>query len=285
MNLSDSHSVSFASGFALQGYHTAEEGLHVACENGYQHWYIDFSLPTEILDTWTPTRINQLLLLLKQWQLAPIFHGNFKVPLASDVSDLRKAAVNYTKKEIDIAAYFKAPLIIHGGGIVEPRHVRQAKLNALDNLLFSLEELISYANNLGVTLWLENLSNYQFNHPFYYIFTHEEEFDYILSRCDIKLFMDIGHANIGNTDIYRLFESFYSRIAGISISNNDGSRDQHLSLSKGNINYLRLFGSLIQLNWKGPVGLEIRDLSPKNSLLDVIALYHEANSAALKKAI
>lgn len=153
--------IPFSKGFALQNYRCAEYGIIEANNNEYQYWYIDFSMGSDQIKNWTQDRIINLLILINKFKVKPIFHGNFKAPIVSDVDEIRKAAIEYTKNEIDIAYQFSSPLIIHAGAIVEPRTVRQAKQKALDDLLLSLEKLIEYANDFGVELWLENLSNYK----------------------------------------------------------------------------------------------------------------------------
>ncbi len=266
----------FAQFTALQKYNSAEEGICIAHKHGYSHSYIDFSLKTESLDQWNKKRIDNLKNIIEKFQVKPIFHGNFKAPLASDLEDLRIAAIQYIKKEIQIASHFSAPLIIHAGGIVEPRLVKLVKKHALEKFLLSLHELVPYAKSLGVELWVENLSNYTKNHPFYYIFTSPHEFEYIFSQCnDIKFFLDIGHANIGNTDVNGIIRDFHHRIVGISISNNNGVQDQHVNIFNGTVNYRNIISTLLDLNWKGYIGVEVRDTTPSDSLLHLENIYKD----------
>jgi sugar phosphate isomerase/epimerase len=124
--------------FALQSYLPAETGLTEAKQHGYSHWYIDFSLASEELSSWSKQRIKQLQTAIKSQQVSPVFHSNYKAPLASDLEELRLAAVTYIKKEIEIAAQFNAPLIIHAGAIVEPRLVKQVKQQAIQQYLISI---------------------------------------------------------------------------------------------------------------------------------------------------
>lgn len=262
---------------ALQRYEAAEFGIRSAVEYGFSHWYIDFSLPTESMAMWSSARIDKIQTLIEKTKVLPIMHGNFKSPLASDLTEVRLAAIEYTKKEIDIAAQFNAPLIVHGGGIVEPRLVKYAKKTALDGYVASLDVLLNYAANKGVEIWAENLSNYKRNHPFYYIFTMPEEFDYVLSRFDqLKFFLDIGHANIGNENIYDIISAFCSKMIGVSVSNNNGVRDQHVNLLHGSIDYQRVVNELVSCNWQGFIGVEVRDVSPAQTLQQLVQMYEAA---------
>lgn len=259
----------FVKGYALQSYLCAEDGLSYASKNLFHYWYIDGSLRSEMPDMWNHNRIDQLRNNIEATGVSPLFHGNFKVPLASDIHDIRMAAIEYTKKEIDLSSQLKSPLIIHGGAIVEPRLVIRAKKAALECYLDSLKILLDYADESDVEIYLENLSNYKNSRPFHYIFTHEEEFEYILSKIDAKLFLDIGHANIGNDSPLEIFKKFHKYIAGMSFSNNDGIYDQHLSLFNGIVDYKALIHEIISTKWNGIVAFEIRDQSPSANIQEL----------------
>lgn len=267
----------FVLGYALQEYYTAEMGIIAAKEANYSHWYIDGSLESEVPSQWTTARIDSLLEDIAQYQVKPIFHGNFKVPLAADVLELRKAAIDYTKKEIDLAALLGAPVIIHGSVIVEPRLVNKLKKIALDHYIETIEILTDYAAKKNVEIYLENLSNYKNYKPFHYIFTHMEEFEYVFSKlADLKFFLDVGHANIGGGDAVEIIQRHHHRIVAMSFSNNDGMRDQHLSLNNGTIDYKKIISTILNCRWQGIIAFETRGCSPTQSVHDLFYLYQQA---------
>lgn len=267
------NSLPFSSGIAMQEYHCAEDGIIAASNNNCTHWYIDGSLPTDSIDTWTGQRIENIKEMIGIYRVQPIFHGNFKVPLASDVEQLRRAAIEYTKAEIDISHKLSASLIIHGGGIVEPRLVKQAKRKALANYLLSVSELAEYAMDKNVTLHLENLSDYQNYRPFHYIFTHMEEFDFVFNAIsrfnNVDFFLDIGHANICGGEPVKVIKKYHKIIKGLSFSNNDGLRDLHLGIKNGIIDYDEIINAIIKCNWTGIVVFETRGRSVEQSISDV----------------
>ena len=252
--------------FALQAYLIAEQACLNAAKQGYSHFYIDGSLHSDFAVEWQDSRINNLNDTITQYNCKPIFHGNFKAPLASDVEFLRKSAVSYIKKEIDICGKLKCPLIIHGSAIVEPRKILAAKRAALNSLIQSIKELKAYALNLGVPIWLENLCNYPNYKPFHYIATTSEEFSIILDEVDTDIFFDFGHANVNALEpVETFFLRFHEKIKGISISNNNGVFDQHLKMSRGNIDFNHVRQLIDNLSWKGLVAFEIRDESPRDA--------------------
>lgn len=270
----------FVTGFALQNYLTAEKGLIEAQLNHYQQWYIDCSLQSEKPSAWSDVRINTLLASIHQYQVTPIIHGNYKIPLAADVEELRATAIDYTKKEITFAAKLNAPLIVHGGAIVEPRLVIKTKKKALDAYLDSLISLKAYADTLGVTLYLENLSNYKNYHPFHYIFTHEDEFSYILESIDLPFFLDLGHANICNGNPLKIFNKFHKRIIALSLSNNNGIHDQHLGLYEGSIDYTHIVSAILDTHWQGVIAFETRGKTPESSIKELCLLYEQIKNAS-----
>jgi len=135
----------FITAYAQQHYFLAEQGIAQAKKDGANYWYIDGSLPEEYPENWSNQRITSLVQQIQTYDIKPVFHGNFKLPLSSDVLEVREMAVKKVLSEIDLSAELSAPLIIHGGAIVEPRLVIKAKKEALDNYLRSLDIIVSYA--------------------------------------------------------------------------------------------------------------------------------------------
>lgn len=274
------HLPPFVTDFALQSYLSAEDGIREAAANQYSYWYIDGSLPTEVPFTWNEQRLITIKKMISDLRVRPVYHGNFKVPLASDIDELRIAAIEYTKKEIDLAGQLSASLIIHGGVVVEPRLITQVKRKAIENYLDSIKILTAYAETKKVQILLENLSNYKNYRPFHYIFTHEEEFDFVLKELpNAKLLLDLGHANICDGEPVQLIKKYHPYIAAMSLSNNDGNKDQHLALSRGSINYHEVVKTIISVGWKGIIAFETRARSPLDSINDLLNLYQQVVSA------
>jgi L-ribulose-5-phosphate 3-epimerase len=275
------HLPPFVTGFALQSYLSAEEGIHEAAVNQYSYWYIDGSVSTEAPSAWSEKRIANINNMISKLQVRPVYHGNYKVPLASDVPELRMTAIEYTKKEIALAAQLSASIIIHGGVVVEPRLVTKVKQKAIENYLDSIKILTNYAETKKVQIFLENLSNYKKYKPFHYIFTHEEEFDFILRELpSVRLLLDLGHANICEGKPIQLIKKYYPHIAAMSLSNNNGNKDQHLALHKGSIDYKEVVETIISVGWKGIIAFETRGRSPLNSANDLLNLYHHVTSVS-----
>lgn len=269
----------FMTGCIMQQYHGAEEGAKFTADNGYTHWYIDGSNYEDIPSKWDESRIQNMRQMMNNLNVQAVYHGNFKNPLASDVPDIRKAALSYLQSEIDLCSRLGAPLIIHGGAIVEPRSVKEAMSVAIDGFVDVMVEVSSYAEARGVELWLENLSNYQYFHPFYYTFTNIEQYRYVLSRIpNVKMIFDVCHETVGGGDPLAVFDELSGRIAAFSFSDTDGKRDSHWPMGQGKIDFGGLTKLIVEKGWKGVIAFETRGAKPVENIEFISSLYREVTA-------
>jgi L-ribulose-5-phosphate 3-epimerase len=250
----------FMAAAAQQDYLDAESGLTRALQQGYSHWYVDGSLHGERPEDFPRERTDALLELMQQTGMRPIYHGNFKSPLGSDVPALATAALHYACREVDVCSRLGgAPLIVHGGGVVEPRLVAEVRQAGLHQLITNLRALVAYAAPRGVQVWLENLCNYTRFHPFYYICTTADEIATVLEQVPgVHLFLDVSHAYVNGGDPVAMFRQFHNRIIGMSFSDNHQDRDAHLPLGAGSLPFDALVAAIIEAGWRGMVGFETR---------------------------
>ncbi|GGO99531.1 hypothetical protein GCM10012280_66200 [Wenjunlia tyrosinilytica] len=250
----------FVSGIAVQRYLAAEEGLDAAYAEGCTHWYIDMSLPSELPDQWPRARRRGLAARARTLGLTPIIHGNFRVPYATEITELRNAALGYLRTELRLAADLNAPaVIIHGGAYVEPRPTRSGREATLARFISTLEVAQADATSLGTELWLENLSHYPRFRPFTYVFTRREEYAQVLARIPTTRFiLDVGHANVNQSMALPALREFAPSIAALSLSNNDGSADDHLGLDHGTLVVADLLQAVHRVNWRGVIAFETR---------------------------
>ncbi|WP_242176625.1 MULTISPECIES: TIM barrel protein [unclassified Pseudomonas] len=238
----------FCIAVAQQKYLAAEKGLQSALDGGFTHWYIDGSLLGERAEDWTDARIASLQAKIAASGVQPIFHSNFKAPLSSDVGAFRAAAVEYVEKEIDIASRLGAPLIIHGGCIVGPQRVQEAKAIALAQYLKSVRALAQYAEAKGTDIYLESRSNY----VNYRIFTDEAQFasvfEHLQAHSNVYCLLDAGHAAVDNGLAAHVLRTYHALIKGISFSNNPGVQDAS--------DFADVVRAIVDTQWKGLVAFE-----------------------------
>jgi sugar phosphate isomerase/epimerase len=276
-NLANAHGnvwPEYMNGVAQQNYLKAEQGILEAAAQGYSHWYIDGSLPGERPAEWTTSRIEALQETMGRLNVKPVYHGNFKAPLGSDVPELGGAALDYIKREVDLSASLGgAPVIVHGGGIVEPRLVIEARRTGLAMLIDNLGELVEYARQRNVEIWLENLSNYTRFHPFYYICVTEDEYVEVLDNVPgLKFFFDVSHAHVNDGNPVAVFERLHQHVVGMSFSDNKGDRDSHFPLGRGSLDYPGLVEAIMKHEWRGLIGFETRGSTLSESLAHLKAI-------------
>jgi L-ribulose-5-phosphate 3-epimerase len=251
--------LSFATGIATQEYLTAEEGAIRAHEEGCTHWYVDLSLPSDHAHEWSGLRRRSLVRLAGGLGVRPIVHGNFRAPLSSEIPEVAAAVQDYLTSELRLAADLGAPLIVHGGALVDPKPTESGRWNALQRFLRVLERALDDAGRLGVELWLENLSHYPRFRPFTYVFTRYADFVTAQGYLpEVGFIFDIGHANVNQSPPLQLFQEMAGSIKAISVSDNDGTADSHIGLGRGNVPIGELVRAIERSCWRGLVAFETR---------------------------
>jgi len=126
-------------------------------------------------------------------------------------------------------------------------HAPQGEHSIVINII---SELSSRCRELGVTLTLENGWNIG---PLLRL----------ASRYGSKLFwvtFDVGHANLSG-DPYSYLIKLFRYIRNIHIHDNDGSRDLHLPLGAGTIDFSRILGFLANREYKYALVIENKSVS------------------------
>ena len=269
----------FAAGIALQRYLRAEEGLVNCHEEGCSHWYVDLSLPTDQPSEWSPSRVASLRRAAALLGCRPILHGNFRAPLASEIPEVREGVWRYLKQELFLAAELNAPLILHGGGMVEPRPTRTARLDALRRALAMTERLRARGEQYGVEVWLENLSHYPRHRPFSYVFTTVGDFRLAIREAPaLRFVLDVGHAHVNQKASVALLDAFTDRIRALSFSDNDARSDAHLGLGRGTLPVAEIVSLVRRKGWHGLVVFETRGSPGRHGVATLAALACEQNA-------
>lgn len=69
---------------------------------------------------------------------------------------------------------------------------------------------------------------------------------------------DIGHANVIESPAYALVTT-NSLLMNVHVSDNAGDSDDHLPPGDGRVNWNRIIQTLIEIDYRGPLTLEVRD--------------------------
>lgn len=116
---------------------------------------------------------------------------------------------------------------VHG---IEDRYLAHARE--------SMKILDKAAVEYNMTLAIENMPN-----MFFFLGRTAEELNSIVEGTDLGICFDIGHANTcGQIDA--MIDTFGDRIKNIHIHDNNGQRDEHLTICDGSIDFNRVLSRL-----------------------------------------
>ena len=122
------------------------------------------------------------------------------------------------------------------------------------------KKICDYAKKYGMYIMLENMVN-----PDELCLTLREMLDYHkrVDRDNLKLTFDCGHyhASAQNEelpkDLSKYVLAFKDKIAHLHLHDNCGSKDQHLKLGEGTIDFKQYFNTLKSINYDGLYGSEV----------------------------
>ncbi len=152
-------------------------------------------------------------------------------PAAFD-SMIKKASLKRLYHSMEISALFSPQnLVLHSG--FRPVYYREVKEIWQKNFLEVLSELISFAEDLNLTLSLENVFEEapDFIKPFF------ESYKGKLFWC-----FDPAHARVFSKEHEKVWlKELYFYLKEIHVHDNSGKEDEHLAVGKGNIDFDFIF--------------------------------------------
>lgn len=222
--------------------HSFEEWLKTATDDNFQMMEVLCEGPW----TWPRNAMNfyrDSLEIFKSYDLDVFLHApTIDLNPASLNSGIRDETLIQLKETVDMAEEIDAVAVTAHPGLIH-RLEDRVRNNGMQFAIETLKKASDYAKERGVTFSIENMPN-----RYAYFCNSAAEHQYFIDQCDCNATIDLGHANTtGNP------ESFL-RIDGIiyyHLSDNNGEKDQHLTLGEGNLDLNLLKGIdniIIELN-------------------------------------
>lgn len=183
------------------------------------------------------------------------------VPISiSDTERVRRLdAVDEVKRALEVAERVPFQYLVqhigHGRQMSDPK-----KFDAAFN---SLEHLVIFAKQRGVTIVLENIPGELGSPESLQQFIKETHLN------GLKLCLDVGHAHI-DSSIASAFEAMHERLVTTHIHDNHGEKDEHLLPYEGTIDWdatLDLFSGVSQAL---PIVLELKEHTAGGPVLDQV---------------
>jgi len=205
----------------------------------------------------TPEKIvynkEGILDALSSHHLGIVAHLPTFISIADLYESIRKASIDENIKALEAGAALGIDkFVLHPGTI---RGLgRQVKDKANKYGLKSLAAIINKANELKVTLCLENMF------PETHGLTEPYEFEKIFAKFpDLRFTLDIAHAHIGTSKNRspEFIKRYPDRLFHIHISDNYGRDDNHLPLGAGMIYFWRVFKELKMMGYDETMTLEV----------------------------
>jgi sugar phosphate isomerase/epimerase len=167
-------------------------------------------------------------------------------------------AVDEVKRALDIAELFPFRYFVQhlatGRQDADPRRFEAA--------FSSLEHLIPFAKQRGVTIALQNSANDLGSPTSLHQFVKE-------TRLDLYFCFDIGHAHI-DSDVSASFDLMRDRVVTTHIHDNHGERDEHLLPYRGTIDWDEALAGFARMPVLPPLVVELKEQSPGVPSLDEI---------------
>jgi len=155
---------------------------------------------------------------------------------------IREETLKQMEETIDFAVKINAEAITTHPGLIhrfEERIRNYGKLHAIKTLNNANE----YAMERGIKFSIENMPN-----KYAYFCNTAEEHQFFINECGSYATVDTGHANT-TKDVKSFFK--IKKIAYYHLNDNNGEKDQHLTLGEGNLDLNLLNGidnGIIELN-------------------------------------
>ncbi len=262
---------SFERKYGFNVFNRQPEGLfEYASANGLHHIEINLSKEFLSIKAFNEDRIKKLRNLSELHNVQLSFHIPYYINISEILIHLRRYNVNYLLKCIKVAGALKAAHItLHVGSFFWFPVEQWKRKKALIRFKKSLGKVLKMCQNMNVILALENVVPIPTGSEYYLLGDNIEDFKSIFSSFDsqyLKFCLDTGHANMGE-GVIEYINNFQDKLCSIHYHDNNGQNDEHLPVGKGKVPWNDLAEELLNINYKGPIISECRNISAYESAL------------------
>ncbi len=186
------------------------------------------------------------------------------VNLASLNSQLRSASEKTVLDSVKFAHKIGANILVSHVGRLSRDHPRKLVEKAMKNAIASLKMLVRISIELGVIFTVENdhASSDQV------LVAYPEQVKRIIENVGCKLTFDVGHAHtLGKIEE---FLNMDRSIVNVHLHDNNGEKDEHLSIGEGNINFSDVFTKMKDWRKNKPLIIECHSLAGLKQGVDFV---------------
>ncbi|MDC0168052.1 sugar phosphate isomerase/epimerase [Candidatus Nitrosopelagicus sp.] len=186
------------------------------------------------------------------WNLENGNDEKFEPSLSNKNETLRKWRVGYTKKAIEVAAELSAPSVCITSGIKNTEIFE----NEMTQINKSLSEILEFAEKNSILICME----YE---PGLLIETSQDVFEVSKNFKNLGLNLDTCHVEVSNEDFSKVIHKFKDKIFHTHISDCKNSIHYHLIPGYGEIDFVKIYSNLKEINYDGFLTAELYTYAEK----------------------
>lgn len=238
--------------------YSVEDAIRKVKEAGYQGIDLWGGRPHTYHVDMNKDRVEQIRGVLKETGLeVPCFiPAQFRYPthIASPYESVRSLSVDYLRGSIDAALKLGCNKVS-----LCPGHSlhHQGKANAMKVLVKSSREIMDYANDKGVKIFMEPAHAFETD----LLLTVAQTIDFIqtYNMDGMGVCLDTGHCHVNGESLAESLKDIHAQKIPlhVHIDDNHGSSDDHLIPGEGNIDFVPFFKALKEIGYDGFVTAEL----------------------------
>ena len=186
------------------------------------------------------------------WNLENGNDEKFEPSLSNKNETLRKWRVGYTKKAIEVAAELSAPSVCITSGIKNTEIFE----NEMTQINKSLSEILEFAEENSILICME----YE---PGLLIEKSHDVFEVSKNFKNLGLNLDTCHVEVSNEDFSKVIHKFKDKIFHTHISDCKNSIHYHLIPGYGEIDFVKIYSNLKEINYDGFLTAELYTYAEK----------------------
>ena len=248
-----------------------EDALATAKEHGFH--YLDFNAdqgPNRLTD-WDDSRVASVVRVARNNGITLTLHTASSINIAEFSPYVDEAVDRYLEGNIDLARRLGCLGVVTHGGY----HFSSSLDYRMQSSLERLKRATACAENVGVTLFLENLNFEPDDAEVHYLAHTVEECRFYFDAISSERFgwaFTVNHAHLVPEDVDGFLDAFgVSRIGEVRLADNTGDKEVHLNPGEGNIDFPSVFGRLESSGYSGFYTMAFGGLEDKLTARDYFA--------------
>ena len=216
--------------------------------------YVELTMdPPEAIPQKVVTQKKKIQEILKRYEMGIVGHLPTFVWTSDLYESLRQASLQENFDALHAASELGIiKMVLHPGYITGLGKflVDRARGYGME----SIEAILKKAGSVGITLCIENMF------PQAHFLTHPQEFQDLFEIFpDLRLVLDIGHANLGGgkNKSQEFIRRYSHRIGHVHANDNFGKEDNHLPIGAGIIDFEKILRELKQGQYDETITLEV----------------------------